>query len=327
MRIVVVGAGAVGQFYGAQLILAGHEVRFVARRDRARLATLGLRLTQTETPQVASTRRLAELRIPPSAFAVTDDPVAAAANGADWCLLATKAAALPEAERLCAPAVAAGASLATLLNGYGVEERLAAWCPPERLFGVLCFVCVHRDEAGVVHHEAHGRLAVGHCRDDVAARARLAALWREAGIDTAEPASLCEARWRKLAWNIPFNGLSVAGGPPGRGTRAILGDPLLRARAERLMRETIRIGNADLAARGQAARIDEERWVAKQFAATEEMGDYLTSTLLDLRSGRPLELETLFHAPLARARALGVPAPELARLVAELPAECGAPAG
>ncbi|MCX8039863.1 MAG: 2-dehydropantoate 2-reductase [Planctomycetota bacterium] len=320
MRIVVVGAGAVGQFYGAQLILAGHALRFVARRDLERLRTSGLRVVQSPTPQVASTLRAAELRIAPADFLATDDPAAAAAGGADWCLLATKAGALPEAERLCGPAMAAGARLATLINGLGVEEQLSRWCPPERLFGVLCFVCINRDDDGTVRHLAHGRVGVGHWRDEAAARRELAALWRSAGIEASEPSCLREARWRKLAWNVPFNGLSVAGGLPGRGTQAILADPALRARAERLMREVIRIGNADLAAHGHAARIDEEAWVAEQFRLTEEMGDYLTSTLLDLRAGRPLELETLFLEPWRRAQRLGCAATELACLITELPA-------
>jgi 2-dehydropantoate 2-reductase len=197
---------------------------------------------------------------------------------------------------------------------------VAAWCPPERVHGVLCFICVNRDGDGTVRHIAHGRVGVGHLLDDAAARARLGALWEGAGVSAIQPPSLLEARWRKLAWNIPFNGLSVAGGLPGRGTTAILADPALRARCESLMRETIRAGNADLAARGQSSRIDEDAWTSEQFRLTGEMGDYLTSTLLDLRAGRTLETELIFRAPLARARALGVAVPELERLVASLPA-------
>lgn len=320
MRIVIVGAGAIGQFYGAQFILAGHDVRFVARRDLGVLRSRGLGLTQEPTEHVASTATRREVRLPPSSFRATADPAAAAQGGVDWCLLATKAAALPEAERLCGPAVAAGAQLAALLNGLGVEERLAAWCPRERVHGVLCFICVNRDEDGHVRHLAHGRVGVGHLDDEAQRRGALAALWRAAGIAVLEPPCLLEARWRKLAWNIPFNGLSVAGGAPGRGTRAILGDAALRGRCERLMRETIRLGNADLAAHGRPERIDEEAWTAEQFRLTTEMGDYLTSTLIDLRAGRTLETELIFAAPLQRARELGLEVPELVRLMTELPA-------
>lgn len=317
MRIVVIGAGAIGQFYGAQLILAGHDVRFVARRDLVALRQHGLRLHQEPTDHVASTRQR-EVLLPPAAFRVTADPVEAAAGGVDWCLLATKASALPEAERLCGPAVRSGARLAALLNGLGVEDRLAAWCPPQLIHGVLCFICVNRDDDGTVRHLAHGRVGVGHLQDDARSRGDLAALWTSAGIAVLEPPCLLEARWRKLAWNIPFNGLSVDGGLPGRGTRPILDEPALRARCERLMRETIRAGNADLAAHGRSERIDEDAWTAEQFRLTGEMGDYLTSTLLDLRAGRPLETEFIFREPLARALALGVAVPEMERLVGGL---------
>lgn len=318
MRIVIVGAGAVGQFYGAQLILAGHDVRFVARRDLTALRQRGLRLLQEPTDHIASSGRR-EVALPAASFRATADPEEAAAGGADWCLLATKAAALPDAERLCGPAVRAGARLAVLINGLGVEERLAAWCPPELVHGMLCFICVNRDDDGTIRHLAHGRVGVGHLQDDPAARDALAGLWRSAGVAVLAPPCLLEARWRKLAWNIPFNGLSVDGGLPGRGTREILGDPALRARCERLMREAIRAGNADLAAHGRAERIDEDAWTAEQFRLTGEMGDYLTSTLLDLRAGRPLETDCIFHEPLRRARALGVAVPELTRLAEGLP--------
>ena len=60
------------------------------------------------------------------------------------------------------------------------------------------------------------------------------------------------ARWDKLCWNIPFNGLSVAAG--GIGTEAITGDALLRATAERTMREVVAAGNADLEAKGSPDR-------------------------------------------------------------------------
>ena len=322
-RVVIVGAGAIGQFYGAQLILAGHEVCFVARRDLAALRSRGLVLHQEPSDHVASTCTHRQLVLPPTAFRATADPAEAAAGGADWCLLTTKASALPEAQRLCGPAVERGARLAALLNGLGVEDALAQWCPPQRVFGVLCFICVNRDADGTIRHIAHGRVGVGHLLDQPAESAALAGLWRSAGISVVEPPCLLEARWRKLAWNIPFNGLSVAGGLPGRGTQAILGDAALRARCERLMRETIRIGNADLAAHGRAERIDEDAWTAEQFRLTTEMGDYLTSTLLDLRAGLPLETGPIFHEPLRRAVTLGVAAPELAWLVGKMSnAEC-----
>lgn len=318
-RIVVVGAGAIGQFYAAQLILAGHEVRLVARRDLAVLRERGLRLIQEATPHIASTASRREVVIPPGDFRVCEDGAQAAAGGVDWCLLAVKASAIDAAAALCAPALAGGASLGVMLNGLGVEDRCTAWADPRRIFGVLCFICVNRDDDGLVRHLAHGRVGVGHYQDDAGLRSGLAGLWRSAGVAVIEPPCLLEARWRKLAWNIPFNGLSVAGGGAGRGTAAILADSAQAARCERLMRETIRAGNADLAAHGRSERIDEDAWTAEQLSLTREMGDYLTSTVLDWRAGRQLESEFIFHEPLRRARALGVAVPELERLVADLP--------
>lgn len=319
-RIAIVGAGAIGQFYAAQLILAGHDVRLVARRDLAGLRSIGLRLVQEATSHIASSSKHREVVLPPMAFRACADGAEAASGGVDWCLLALKAPGLSDAASLCRPLVAAGARVGVMLNGLGVEERCAAWCPRERLFGILCFICVNRDADGTIRHLAHGRVGVGHLLDDPSERHRLAELWRGAGVAVLEPPCLLEARWRKLAWNIPFNGLSVAVGGRGLGTAGILADPALAARCERLVREAIRAGNADLQAHGRAERIDEESWTREQISLTREMGDYLTSTVLDHRAGRPLETEFIFLEPLRRAQALGVAVPELERLVAELPA-------
>jgi 2-dehydropantoate 2-reductase len=318
-RIAVVGAGAIGQFYAAQFILAGHDVRLVARRDLAALRARGLRLVQEPTPHIASTATHRELAIPPADFRVCATGGQAAEGGVDWCLLAIKTTGLADAPSLAGPLVAAGAGVVAMMNGLGVEDACARWCPPERVWGMLCFICVNRDDDGLVRHIAHGRVGVGHFLDDAGQRGHLGSLCAGAGISCLQPPCLLEARWRKLAWNVPFNGLSIAGGGAGRGTTAILADPGLRRRCEAVMRETIRIGNADLAAHGRTERIDEDAWTAEQIGLTTEMGDYLTSTLLDWRSGRTMELDAMFHEPLRRARALGLAVPELARLIAELP--------
>jgi 2-dehydropantoate 2-reductase len=225
-------------------------------------------------------------------------------------LVTLKTTALPEAEPLLRPLIGPGTRLVAMVNGLGVEDRLAAWFDPRRVFGVMCFVCVNRDGDGAVRHTAYGQVATGHFGEDASERARLTSLFRSSGIDCLEPASLLEARWRKLVWNVPYNGLGAA---YDRTTDGIVGDPALRAESRLLMDEVIATGNADLAAAGQTARI-EPAWADEQERRTLTMGPYAPSTLLDQRAGLPLEAEAMFAEPLRRARRLGVPAPAMERL-------------
>ncbi|MEK7413207.1 MAG: 2-dehydropantoate 2-reductase [Planctomycetota bacterium] len=319
-RIAVVGAGAIGQFYAAQFILAGHDVRLVARRDLGLLRERGMHVFQEPTESIASSLTRRELRLRPTEFRTCADGQQANVGGVDWCLLAMKTTNLAAAPALCRPLIEAGAGLVVLMNGLGVEDLCAAWCPPERIWGMLCFICVNRDEDGTIRHLAHGQVGVGHFLDQVNAQERLGQLVDSAGISRITPPCLLEARWRKLAWNIPFNGLSVAGGGRGRTTKQILDNPDIRQRCEQIVRETIRIGNADLAQHGRTERIDEDEWTLEQIRRTDEMGDYQTSTLLDWRARLPLEIDAMFHEPLRRAHRLGVTVPALERMVAELPA-------
>ncbi len=318
-RIAVIGAGAIGCFYAAQCILAGHAVSILMRRDADRVARDGLRLRQTPTDQVAGTR-CGELTLPPTAMRVCRVAEDLMVDGPpDWILVAVKTTALAQAADLIARAASRGGAVVVLCNGLDVEEDLVTAVEPRRLFGMLCFVCVDRDGEGVIHHQAHGRVAVGHRDDDAFETSRLADLMIAAGVRCDRVPSLREARWRKLAWNIPFNGLGVVGSRGGADTAMILADIGLRTRAEALMRETIAIANADLAGRGRGERIEPEELVSELFERTAGMGRYRTSTHLDRLAGRPLELDHLFMRPLQRARALGVAAPELGALVAHLP--------
>ena len=137
--------------------------------------------------------------------------------------------------------------------------------------------------------------------------------------------NLARAHWEKLIWNVPFNGLGVAGAagfdffvappdrkPPLRVGGCLATDTLLAdARWERLVRElmieVITIASA-LGFPLREARADE------QISRTRTMGAYRASTLIDFERGQPLEIDGLFEEPLRQARAAGVAAPRLATL-------------
>lgn len=305
MRLAVIGSGAVGQFYGAQLVLSGYPVTFLARRDAAVLREQGLRIHQVPTNQVASSQATPLIH-----RAVTVATRAEDIGPVDGVIVALKTTGLDSLEHLLPPLLGPTTWVTVLCNGLGVEEQVARWCPAERVFGQLCFVCINRDADGTVRHLAHGAMAVGSLTGqptDV-----IAGLWTTAGVRCHQPPSLLEARWRKLVWNIPFNGLATQHDVT---TDVLLEHHLPSVRA--LMMETIAIANADLAAAGRAERI-EPTYADDQIARTREMGAYAPSTLLDARAGLPLESAVLFVEPFRRAQRHDVSAPHLAKLVTAL---------
>jgi 2-dehydropantoate 2-reductase len=302
-RVAVVGAGAVGCYYGARLAEAGHEVHFLMRRDFDAVSARGLTV-HSKDGDFALER--------PRVHRTTDD--IAAAGPVDWVLCALKATAIEEARALIAPLVSAETRILLLMNGLGLEELVGGWFGEHRVFGGLAFTCINRGEPGVVHHIDYGAVTLGHLRDDPDELRRAAALWEGARVEVQTASSLLLARWRKLLWNVPFNGLAVTGG--GITTDVIMGDQDLRAEAEAVMREVIEAGNADLAAHGEAARLNPAADIPAMLTATDAMEVYRPSTMIDFVEGRPLEVEAIFGEPLRRARGLGVETPRLAMLTA-----------
>ena len=160
----------------------------------------------------------------------------------DVVIVALKTTSNSALESLVPPLLHDGTILLTLQNGLGNEELLAALFGAERVLGGLCFVCLTRRTPASVDHFGHGMLSIGEFAGSPLARTRvLVEAFCQSGIDARLVDDLATERWRKLVWNIPFNGLAVAEG--GLTVDKILGDPVLKARCRALMDETITRGN------------------------------------------------------------------------------------
>lgn len=288
MRIAIIGSGAVGCFYGARLARAGHEVRFLMRRDLEAVRRNGLTIKSCD----------GDFHIQAQAFGDSSEigPV-------DLVICALKATAMDAAERLIRPCVGPDTRIVAMINGLGIEELFAEWFGPQRILGGLAFVCINRGEPGVVHHIDYGRVAFGHFLDDHDEASRVASLFAEAGIETSVRPSLRQARWEKLMWNIPFSTLCVTAG--GITTDRILADAGLKRLAETLIVETGTAGNAD------GCEIDIPAMTDQMLANTATMGPYRPSMLIDYQTGQPLEVEAILGEPLRRAKRLGVPVPTM----------------
>ena len=295
-RVAIIGAGAVGCYYGGRLAEAGHDVRFLMRRDYDAVRERGLFVTSPD----------GDFTLERPFVARTSEEI----GEVDWVVCALKATSIDDVPDLLQPCVGPQTRILVLMNGLGLEERFAGWCGGERIYGGLAFTCINRGEPGRVHHLRYGALTVGHYSDEPARIDEAVALWAGAKVQVSPASSLLKARWEKLCWNIPFNGMTVmAGGVP---TDRVLADDGLRQAARDLMTEVVAMGNADLEAHDRHARIDGAAIIERMFALTETMGDYRPSTLIDFLEGRPLEVDAMFGEPLRRAVALRVDARRLA---------------
>lgn len=295
LRIAVVGAGAIGCYYGGKLAHFGRDVHFLMRSDYEVVRKRGLRILSKggdiHVPKVNVYRTTAEI------------------GPCDLVLIAVKTTANADLPLLVRPLLGERTVILTLQNGLGNEEFLASHFGAERILGGLCFICLHRTAPGVIALQDNGRVAIGEFSGFPRPRLHdLAWEWKRCGVVCSVVADLALEHWRKLVWNIPFNGLTITA---GIDTAAILADDTLRLRALALMDETIAIAQACGHHLPTAVALE-------QMKRTESMGQYKPSSLLDYLVRRPLEIDAIWGEPLRRARSYGVKVPELERLHRDL---------
>lgn len=315
MKIAVVGCGAVGSYYGARLAQAGHEVHFLLRSDYDAVQRRGVLIRSPDGDFRAHPRaaRWPE-EIGPSALV----------------LIGLKTTAREQYQRLLPPLVGPETAVLTLQNGLGNEEDLVRLFPVKQIMGGLCFVCLNRLEPGVILHMAHGQVTVGEFQRAPEPRThKIAGTFRHAGVPCSVTDNLAQAHWEKLVWNIPFNGLGVAGvvGFDAVQSGAIVAPP------DRLSRPPVRcLSTEELLADGRWTGLLRElmfevittarafgfstplAFAENQIELTRTMGAYKASTLIDFEGGKALELESLFLEPLRRAKQAGVAVPRLETL-------------
>jgi 2-dehydropantoate 2-reductase len=129
-------------------------------------------------------------------------------------------------------------------------------------------------------------------------------MFRDAGVPCEAVADLCRARWEKLVWNIPFNGLSAL---LDKDVTEILTFGPTRELVRELMLEVIAGANAQ----GLSKEIDGPKFSEQMIAFTDGMDHYRPSMQIDRAEGRPLELEAIYAIPLQQAVAAGFTMPRV----------------
>lgn len=299
-RFAIVGAGAVGGYYGALLQKAGFEVHFLLRSDYPFVKENGLTVESVN----------GDFRLP-QVNAWNDPEKMPRCDAVIVSLKTTGNAAL---KTIVPHVLKKDGTVLTLQNGLGSEDEMAAIAGPDRVLGGLCFLCCSKVGPGHIRHSDYGLITVGDYRADgkpAGITPRLeqtASDLSAAGIPIKIVEDLPLARWKKLVWNIPFNGLSVV-------CRALT-DELIRNPETRTLCRTLMDEVAATAA--ACARPIEPAFIEKMLADTEKMTPYAPSMRLDFDRGNPMEVESIYGNPLRAAKAAGVSMPETEALYRQL---------
>ena len=299
-RIGVIGTGAVGGYYGARLAAAGNEVRFLFHSDYEAVRANGL--------TVESVR--GDIRLPQvlAHGDFRDMP------RCDLVIVALKAVRNAVLEDILPHVLAPDGLVLTLQNGLGADDDIARIVGPDRVAGGLCFICSNKVGPGHIRHLDYGKITLGEYAPDFGARGitprlqALSDLFASAGIENEMLEDLVLGRWRKLMWNIPYNGMSVV---MNATTDEMVRDPALRP----LFRELMADVQAGAAAYG---RVIPDSFADLMADLTDRMTPYATSMMLDFQAKREMEVEAIYGNPLRLAQARGVDLPHIETLYRQL---------
>lgn len=305
----VLGGGALGGFYGARLQQVGFEVHFLLRRDYDHVRQKGLIIDSIDGDFC-----LPSVRAYPSAEQMP---------ACDVVLLALKTTHNYLLPKLLPTLVKPGGVVLVLQNGLGVEPMVADLVGNDRVMGGLCFLFSNKIGPGHIRHLDYKQITLG----DYAAEyqpvgvtdrmQQIAADFKQAGIPVLLSPDLFVARWKKLVWNIPFNGLSVV---LNATTHQIVAHEDSCLLVEQIMQEV---------QAGCAACVNASKWpspdrlipssfIRTMLDYTLNSKPYRTSMKIDYDERRPLEVEEILGNPLLLAQQAGKHLPRIDMLYRQL---------
>ena len=281
LKVAVMGAGAVGCYFGGMLARAGHEVVLIARPQHvAAIERDGLRMeTRTFDEHVR--------------LAASSDP--AAVQCAGLVLFCVKSTDTESAGALIRPHLAPGALVLCLQNGVDNADRLRAVLPDTTVAAAVVYVATEMAGPGHLKHHGRGDLVIEPSSlSDTAAKALVAA-----GVPTEISANVHGALWAKLILNCAYNAVSaIAQLPYGKTVQGVGVVDVMRD----VVAECLAVAKAE----GVQVAGDVHNAVEKLAAS---MPNQYASTAQDLARGKPTEIDYLNGLIVKRGEALGVAVP------------------
>ncbi|SFS65805.1 2-dehydropantoate 2-reductase [Methylobacterium sp. yr668] len=280
MAVAVVGAGAVGCYYGFLLARAGHAVTLIGR--------------PALVEAVEKDGLVLESAAGTTSVPVRATDTGAGVSGADLVLVCVKSGDTEAAGAMIAPHLDPAATVLSLQNGVDNAERLAAVLG-RPVVPVAVYVATAMAGPGHVRHNGRGDLILGASETS----GRVAAAFAAAGIPTTVSETAVDALWAKLIINCAYNALSALTQLPygrlveGEGVAAVIAD---------VVQECARVAEAEGVSVSPGILDD-------VMALSAAMAGQRSSTAQDLARGRPSEIDHLNGTILRRGAAHGIPTP------------------
>ena len=281
LKVAVMGAGAVGCYFGGMLARAGHQVVLIARPQHVdAIARDGLRMeTRTFDEHVR--------------LAASSEP--AAVQGADLVLFSVKSTDTESAGAQIRPFLAPQALVLTLQNGVDNAERLRTVLPPRQVAAAVVYVATEMAGPGHVRHHGRGELVI----EPSSASDAVAMTLSAAGVPTEVSDNVRGALWMKLIINCAYNAVSaIAQRPYGENVRS--------EGIQEVMRDVVDECLAVAKAEGVQLPDDVHAGVMKIAGA---MPTQSSSTAQDLARGRRTEIDYLNGLIVRRGEALAIATP------------------
>ncbi len=280
MKIAVMGAGAVGCYYGALLARAGHEVVLIGRSELV--------------DAVRTTGLLLESKAFTGTVPINADTSPAAVRHASMVLVCVKSRDTESAGAAIAPHLSPTAAVLSLQNGVDNAERLSAVLKRHAI-PVVVYVATEMAGTAQVRHHGRGDLLIGPSDRSE----EIASLLTQAGIPAQVSAQVLDALWAKLITNCAYNALSAI-------SQLRYGELVRAPHVLETMRNTF--DECVAVARAAGVRLQENHW-NNVLAIASAMADQRSSTAQDLARGKPTEIDHLNGYIVRHGKELGVATP------------------
>jgi len=314
-RVAVLGAGAVGSYFGGMLARAGAQVTLVAREAHVQTIRRSGLFLDTVTFQERVT-----------AAASTE---VSAAHDAEFVLFCVKTVDTEAVARLLAPHLAPGAIVISLQNGVDNVARIRTSSGIDALPAVV-YVAAALPEPGHVKHSGRGEIIAGelpgnpHAMSSQPARPeRIAALFVGAGVPCQVSPNIEIDMWTKMLMNCAGNAVTaIAQTSFAHAARNLQ----IREVMRQVIEETVKVGRAS------GVQLPEAGWVEKGIKNAEGLGEATSSMAQDIARVKRTEIDSLNGYIVRRGAELGIQVPvsatltALVKLIEERNAQKGRPA-
>ncbi len=287
----IIGTGGIGGYYGAKLAKSVQDVHFLFNSDYEYVLQHGLRIDSKD-----GDFQLSNINAYSSSWEMPK---------ADVILIGLKTTNNDLIKSLVTPILKESTIIILIQNGLGLEEKLNRDLPNIQIGGGLAFICSEKVAPGHVCHMDFGRLILApYSISDTDKWKQIHNDFIHAGIKAELSKDLKTSRWRKLVWNIPFNGMTVV---LNTSTKELVSNESSRELIREIIWEVIKAGRA-------CGAEMKDSYADEMIEMTLNMKPYAPSMKVDFDNNRPLEIEAIYSYPIFQARQHSQPMPKVEML-------------